>query len=173
VFHGNRWAGAFVSTLGENADEGFVCLKALANPLKGVSGLLFGYSAAHRLEAMLRSAIDVKDSSEYAIRFICLLVEKNQFRNIDMILRKIEESLDKKNGILSVSVEAASSMDDAFERELRSRIIAQTGAAELKMDTLLVPALLGGYRLRMGGFYIDASLKGQIEKMKADLEADI
>jgi F-type H+-transporting ATPase subunit delta len=173
MFHGNRWAGAFISTLGDNAGEGFICLKAIVKPLKSVSDVLYGYSAARRLETILRSAVDVKNSCEYAIRFICLLVEKNQFRNIDMILQKIEEALDKKNGILSVSVESAFPLDDVFEGELRRSIIGRTGAADLKMNTIVVPALLGGYRLRIGGFFVDASLKGQIEKMKADLEAGI
>jgi F-type H+-transporting ATPase subunit delta len=206
MFHGNRWAVAFINTLGDNAGEGFMCLKALVKPLKGASGVLFGCSAARQIESILRgSCASVKTNTfnastitvnantvafnaatsgggatksgdtalEYVIRFITLVVEKNQFRNIDLILRKIEESLDTKNGILSVSVESATPLDNVFEGELRRRIIAQTGAAELKMKTLLVPALLGGYRLRMGGFYIDASLKGQIEKMEADLEAEI
>jgi F0F1-type ATP synthase delta subunit len=194
VFHGNRWAVAFITTLGDNAGEGFICLKALVKPLKGATGVLFGYSAARRIEAMLRgSCVAIKGITfnvnadafngntdafnaialEYVIRFIALVVEKNQFRNIDLILGKIEESLDAKNGILSVSVESASPMDDVFAGELRRRIIARTGAADLKMQTVLAPALLGGYRLRIGGFYVDASLKGQMEKMKADLEADI
>jgi F-type H+-transporting ATPase subunit delta len=201
MFYGNRWAAAFINTLGDNAGEGFVCLKALVNPLKGVSGLLFGYSAARRLEAMLRDSCTAINTSafnintdtvnintntvnintngvnttalEYVIRFIILMVEKNQFRNIDLILRTIEESLDMKNGILSVTVESAVPLDDVLEDTLRRRIIAQTGAADLKLKTILSPSLLGGYRLRMGGYFIDASLKGQMEKMKADLEADI
>ena len=185
---------AFMMTLGENAGEGFACLKALVKPLKGASGVLFGYSAARRLETILRescaaintSTVSVNTNTvngntfafnvnavEYVIRFITLVVEKNRFRNIDMILRRIEESLDAKNRILSVTVEAASPPDDAFEGELRRRIIVQTGAADLKMNTVLIPSLLGGYRLRIGGYYIDASLKGQMKKMKADLEADI
>jgi F-type H+-transporting ATPase subunit delta len=201
VFHGDRWAVTFINTLGDNAGEGFICLKALVKPLKGASDVLYGYSAARRLETMLRgSCVAVKgitfnintttlngntdafnvatsgggaNALEYVIRFITLVVEKNQFRNIDLILHKIEESLDAKNGILSVTVESASPLDDVFEDTLRRRIIAQTGAADLKMKTVLVPALLGGYRLRIGGFYVDASLKGQMKKMMADLEADI
>jgi F0F1-type ATP synthase delta subunit len=193
MFHGNRWAGAFISILGDKAGEGFICLKALVKPLKGVSGVLLGYSAAHRLETILRdscgtikgAAFNVNTNAfnaateggdialEYVIRFIILAVEKNQFRNIDLIMQKIEESLDKKNGILGVFLETASPLDEAFEEELRRRIITMTGAADLKMQTVLSPALLGGYRLRIGGYFVDASLKGQMEKMKADLEADI
>jgi F-type H+-transporting ATPase subunit delta len=203
VFHGNRWAAAFVAALGENAGAGFDCLKAMSQPLKAVSGTLFGYSAARRLEAMLRDAVDVqneeknlprsfteeeekdiktpcdsvsfvvKNSSEYAIRFICLLVEKNRFRYIDMIIHKIEEYLDAQKGILAVTVESASPLDSIFMEKLTQRIMERLGAAEVKMDTVLVPDLLGGYRLRIGGFYIDASVKGQMEQMKVDLAEGI
>jgi F-type H+-transporting ATPase subunit delta len=185
MFHGNRWAAAFITTLGDNAGEGFMCLKAVVKPLKGVSGVLLGYSAAKKLESIMRDSCSAVNTNafngntntfnalEYVIRFITLVVEKNQFGNIDLILGKIEESLEAKNGILSVTVESATPLDDVFEGELRRRIIAQTGAADLKMKTLLVPALLGGYHLRIGGFYVDASLKGQMEKMRADLEAGL
>ena len=39
------------------------------------------------------------------------------------------------------------------------------------MRTKVVPELLGGYRLRIGEFSIDASLKGQLEKMADKLAA--
>jgi F0F1-type ATP synthase delta subunit len=64
-------------------------------------------------------------------------------------------------------------VDSGFEAELARLIREKTGAANVKMKTSVRPELLGGYRLRIGGFYIDASLKGQLAKMKADLEAVI
>jgi len=45
----------------------------------------------------------------------------------------------------------------------------KTGASDVKMKTSVKPELLAGFLLRIGGFYIDASLKGQVESMKADL----
>jgi F-type H+-transporting ATPase subunit delta len=177
VFHGNRWAAAFVTALGENAGAGFDCLKTMAVPLKAVSGVLFGYSAARRLETILResagSRANKEISLEYAIRFICLLVEKNRFKYIDLVINKIEEHLDARKGILAVTVESASPLDSVFTEKLKQRIIEQLGAAEVKMKTVQIPALLGGYRLRIGGFYIDASLRGQMEKMKTDLAEGI
>jgi F-type H+-transporting ATPase subunit delta len=110
---------------------------------------------------------------EYAIRFICLLVEKNCFRYIDSLLHKIEQELDEQKGILALSLEAADPLDSGFEKKLAQMIKERTGAAGVTMKTSVKPELLGGYRLRLGGFYVDASLKGQIEKMKSDLEAVI
>ena len=170
---------------GDNAEGAFECFKALAQPIKSARGAFFGHNAAVELEAMLRDSVAASASGanaagaepsaavEYAIRFICLLVEKNYFRYVDILLPVIERKLDEKKGVLSLSLEAASAVDGGFEAELARTIREKTGAADVKMKTSVKPELLGGFRLRIGGFYIDASLKGQLAKMKADLEAVI
>jgi F0F1-type ATP synthase delta subunit len=174
AFHVNRWAGAFLAVSGKNADSVYECLKAIAQPVKSVRGVFFGHHAAAELEKMLRDgAAEPPVAVEYAIRFICLLVEKNCFRYIDILLPVIERKLDEQKGILSFSLEAASAVDSGFEAELARMIREKAGAADVKIKTSVKPELLSGYRLRMGGFYIDASLKGQLAQMKADLEAVI
>jgi F-type H+-transporting ATPase subunit delta len=172
VFHGNRWAAAFVAALGENADAGFSCLKAMILPLKPVSVALYGYSAARRVEALLREASG-GNADEYVIRFVALVVEKKQFKNIDIILRKIEDILNKQKRVLSATIESAAPLDSAFEEQLKLHIMEHSEMAEIKLNAVVVPGLLGGYRLRIGGFYIDASLKGQMEQMEADLAGGI
>jgi F0F1-type ATP synthase delta subunit len=169
-----------MAVTGKNAEDAFECLKVVAQPVKSARGVFFGHSAAAELEKTLRDSVTASASgaeppvaAEYAIRFICLLVEKNYFRYIDVLLSGIEQRLDKQKGVLSLSLETASTVNSGFEAELTRAIREKTGAAGVKMKTSVKPELLGGYRLRMGGFYIDASLKGQLAKMKADLEAVI
>jgi F-type H+-transporting ATPase subunit delta len=178
MFHGNRWASVFVNCLAENTEAGLVCLKALVESLSLVSKTLFGFSAARKLEKTLReSVVAAADSDpaesrlalEYSIRFICLLVEKKYFKHIDVVLRNIEESIDAQKGVLAVTVESASPFDNNFEENLKQQIMERTAAAGIKMKVVLNPDLLGGYRLRIGSLLIDASLKGQIEKMKIAL----
>jgi F-type H+-transporting ATPase subunit delta len=182
LFRSERWAGAFIGVSGENAAAAFLCLKALAAPLKSVSvrGVFFGKDAAARVEKLLRDGVCAGAGSapggtpgdpaaECAIRFVTLLIEKNCFRHIDLVLQKIERRMDEQAGILDVTVESAAPMDSAFEEEMRRSLMQRTGAAGVKMKTRLVPELLGGYRLRIGGFCVDASLKGQMEQMKADM----
>jgi len=60
-------------------------------------------------------------------------------------------------------------VDGGFEKELTLMIKEKTGAAGVKMKTRVRPELLGGYLLRIGSHYIDASLKGQLENMAAQL----
>ncbi len=173
MFHAERWAGAFLTVSGANADEAFVCLKALAANVKTLRGLLFGHSASAKLEKILRESAAATHAdaaaTEYAIRLLCLLVEKNCFRHVDLLLQKIEQDLNARNGLLDVTLETAAAVDGNFEKELEQRIKEKTGAAGVKMKTRVRPELLGGYLLRIGSLFIDASLKGQLENMAAQL----
>jgi hypothetical protein len=62
MFHAERWAGAFLSVSGANADEAFLCLKALSAQVETARGTLFGHSASAKLEKILResSSLDRK-----------------------------------------------------------------------------------------------------------------
>jgi F0F1-type ATP synthase delta subunit len=177
MIHTDRWAAAFIGVLGSKAEVGFVCLKNLTALLKPIHGALFGRSMAKFIEESLSKEFTVqKDHSEhilvehmYPIRFICLLIEKNIFCQIDAIILKIEQLLDKKNGVLKVVVETALPEDKNFEDKLAQMIRVSTGAVQVKMHMTVLPELLAGYRLRMDGHYIDVSLKEQLEQMTAEL----
>lgn len=178
VIHADRWAAAFINTLGGNAGGTFARLKELSLLLKPFASALFGSTASQRLEKILRenyaepAPVDEKAAGieqEYSIRFICLLVEKKVFHKADLIIEKIEKRLDEQNGVLEVIAETALPVNSAFEDELSGMIQKRTGAAQVKTRFRLVPELLAGYRLRIGGLRVDASLKGQLEKMAADL----
>ncbi|MCL1958489.1 MAG: F0F1 ATP synthase subunit delta [Spirochaetes bacterium] len=174
VFHAQRWASAFLSVSDTDANDAFLCLKALAAQIKTAHGIFFGRSASIKLEKLLRESAascceKIPAALEYTIRFLCLLVEKNCFRYIGLVLQKIEQNLDEKNGILDVTVESAVPSDSGFEEELSKIIKEKTGASGVKMKTLVRPELMGGYLLRIGSYYVDASLKGQLENMAAHL----
>ena len=175
MFHGDRWANAFVSMLGENAEPGLLWLKALAG---AIPRAMSGYPAARRLEKVLRESVGVvgypggmETVGEFVIRFVALLVEKGRFKHVSYVMEKIEERIDAQNGALAVTLESATLLDNTFVEEFGQRIAERTGFAKVKIKTRPVPELLGGYRLQIGGFYVDASLRKQVEKMKADLEA--
>jgi F-type H+-transporting ATPase subunit delta len=183
MFHAERWAGAFLTVSGANADEAFVCLKALTANVKTLRGQLFGHSASAKLEKILRECSAASSAvaeavtadtaaAEYAIRLLCLLVEKNCFRHVDLLLQKIEQDLNARNGILDVTLETAAAVDSEFKEKLERQIKEKTGASGVKMKIRVRPELLGGYLLRIGSLFIDASLKGQLENMAAQLGAD-
>jgi ATP synthase F1 delta subunit len=185
-FHTEKWAEAFLDATGENAEKTLVCLKALSSPVKSMHGYFFGHSASLELEKIMRDCLTTCEANgqtgvtgdysndisvEYAIRFICLLVEKKCFRYVSSLIRRIEHKLDEQKGILTVTVETAAAMDGDFEKELAGMIKEKTGAADIRIINRVRPELFGGYLLRIGGFFIDASLKGQLERLRADVFA--
>ena len=197
-FRAEQWTEVFFAVSGENKTEAFLCLKALTEPFKSLRGVFFGRIASRQLEKILRECVKTCENSavENVIRFICLLTEKNFLRYINSLIKRIEKKLDEQNGVITVSVEFAASkeaeasseanaslkaetskevlasMDNDFEKELALHIKEKTGAADIKINTKINPQLLGGYLLRVNNCYIDASLKGQLEIMKAQLCED-
>jgi len=174
VFRAESWANAFDGALGENAEAGLRCLEALVPPLCALPRGLSGRGAARRLEGILRESIRAANlgaAAESAARFVVLLVERGRFKHVNAIMEKIEERIDARNGALAAVLETAEPIDGAFADEFARRIAERTGAARVRLKTRLSPELLGGYRLQIRGLRIDASLKAQLEKMKAAMEA--
>jgi ATP synthase F1 delta subunit len=165
----------FLTVSGENAQEACFCLKALAPQVKSVHGIFLGREASQELEKVLRECVsasgrpEASSAEEYAIRFICLLAEKHCLKYIDSILTFIESMLNEKNGILDLDIETAAPLDSRFVEEFAQMIKEKTGAQGVNTKTHIRPELLGGYLLRVNGFYIDASIKGQADKMMTEL----
>jgi ATP synthase F1 delta subunit len=180
TFHTDRWAEAFLAVTGENAQAVFLFLKIIAPRVKSVHGLFSGHGSSVKIEEILRDSVNSAgieenylDAAEYAIRFVCLLVEKNGLKRVDILLTRIEQLLNERRGILDVTVEAAAPFDGGFEEELARMIQEKTGSAGVKIKTVIRPELIGGYLIRLGSFYIDASLKRQMENMMEDFTREI
>jgi ATP synthase F1 delta subunit len=173
---GERWAAAFINALnksGGDADKGLEALKALFPPIKSIEGSLSSGSAAAQLEGMIRTAMEkagaVSGETETAARFLLLLIKKHFFKYAGTIIEKIELLLEKQKGVLRVTVESAFPPDGEFQEILKKFLIERTGSKKINILTRIVPELMGGCRLYAGGAVIDVSLRGQLQKMKADL----
>ena len=169
MFSSNRWADVFMEAAGEDPIKALVCLKVFAAALKTVNDRLCGHNMAEKTENFLRKNIRGMPEAENIIRFICLLIEKNRFRYIDVLIERIEKLVDEKTGILDVTIESALPLESGFIEHMEETIKKTTGAEQIKIETKHTPEILGGYRLKIGGFCIDASIRGQLELMKTDL----
>lgn len=176
MFHSDRWARAFLS-LNDGAEtrKMFLYLKAFAVPMKSLHILFYGNNDAEKMEKLIRECVEsggIEKSSEaveYAIRFVCLLIEKRCFEYINLLLEKIEELLDERDNILNFTFETTVPVDSEAEKDFAQKLKEISGAADVKIKTELNPKLLGGCLLRTDWFYIDASLKCQLENLKTSL----
>ena len=193
MFIPERWATAFIhllATQGGEAEEGLTALRTLASWVKSLPGAVFGSSAAERLEKLIRDGLkSMPDFSpqfqpegsnlsfpamEAALRLVVLMVKKNAIRHIDEVIDEIKKILDKKNGIVQVSVEHALPEGfppgDGAER-IKDAIKKQTGAVRVDITERVNPELIGGYRLRIGDEIIDASVRSQLRELETSLAA--
>lgn len=177
MFLPERWAAAFFGAAPspEAAEEGLAAFRALLSPVGELRREVSGAAQAVRLEGMIRAAAAKtglrSPGLEGAIRLITLLVKKSRLKYGGPVAEGIEKLLDEKKGIVEVTLETAFPPEAEFEEALKKALIKKTGAGEIRVLPRRAPELLGGCRLRIGGRSIDASLRGQLEKMAADLGA--
>ncbi|MDR0601643.1 MAG: F0F1 ATP synthase subunit delta [Treponema sp.] len=175
MFVPERWAAAFLAAIdgkGGDAEEGLAVLRILAPLVNGIPAVVSGYAAALKLEGMIRTALDTERhgrGAEAASGLLLLLVQKNALAHVFSVMTEIVKLLDKRNGVLHAVLESAFPADRELADELAGVLREKTGAREVRIESRLVPGLLGGYRLRLGSGYVDASLDGLLRSMTADL----
>jgi F-type H+-transporting ATPase subunit delta len=181
MIYAERWAAAFAEVCGDSLDEGIEVLKVIAACGAVLPGPVTGTSEALQLERMIRNALKrtsgFSRGADLAAMFTALLVKKGRFFALRRIIEEAEKIADERKGILTVVIESVTTPDKQFEEELKQKLLTQQGAwnhpvpREVRLISRLVPELLGGYRLRVDSEVFDASLRGQIQSMAAELNA--
>jgi F-type H+-transporting ATPase subunit delta len=172
MFVAERWAQAFVKVLGEDAEEGCAVFQALLPGLERIRPACTGGAFIRRLEELIRIALRRSGQSgrgaEYACRFTVLLARRHCLKYAAPLGREIALVLDRRRGIMPIILEVPFAPDGepgGLEKILREKL------GEIRIDTRIVPELIGGCRVRMGSDVFDASIRGQLKKMAADLGA--
>ena len=183
MFTGKFWAAAFVNSLEKSGggpqaapgdfEDGFITFMTLASWISSLPDMVAGRASAEKLELLVRSgtaaAGTLSQAQETAVRFLLLLVKKNAIRHIDSVTKEIKKFMDKKRGIIAVSLEYAAEPDKEFESLAEEAIKKRTGASKVELKRRIIPELIGGYRLHIGDIIIDASIRQQLQKMEASL----
>jgi F0F1-type ATP synthase delta subunit len=175
-----RWAeafiGAFKSSGAEELDEGLAVLRIFAAQGEAIHGFLTGSSAAAQFDRMIALAGERSGTAggrgfSLARRFIFLLIAKGEFKQIKRILSRVEEILDRRQGILAVRIDTAFPLDEDFQGSLKTALKEKFGVREIKFLIREVPELLGGCRLFVDGMLVDASLSSQLQQLALGLHA--
>jgi len=94
-----------------------------------------------------------------------LLTRKERLDRVDDILEAYQELLDQARGIVLAEVRAAHALDPSQQQALE-QAIARAAGKKVRAQVSIEPELLAGVVAKVGSTVYDASLRGQIQKMR-------
>lgn len=105
---------------------------------------------------------------ELAVRFVFLLLSNYRLQYLPAVVEALEAELNRRLGVAIAEVTSAQALDEAQRERLRDalgRILDHRVEMEVRVD----PALIAGFRARVGSTLYDASLKGQLDRLASRL----
>jgi F-type H+-transporting ATPase subunit delta len=107
-----------------------------------------------------------------ALNLVRLLARRGRIEILPAVAAHFGRLLDDSRGIVAATISSAAPLDDDEEAAVRSRVEAMTGR-EVRLSTEVDPDLIGGLVVRVGDRWIDASVRGRLERLRDQLVAGI
>ena len=102
------------------------------------------------------------------VNFLRLLVHKRRMVLIDDVVAAYTRIEEEHSGVVTVRVSAPKPLIKAHEERLIKILSTSTGK-EVRLDFEQDPELLGGMIVRIGSVMMDYSVRGQLNRLKAQL----
>ncbi|MBN2231483.1 MAG: ATP synthase F1 subunit delta [Deltaproteobacteria bacterium] len=100
--------------------------------------------------------------------FLDILVDKNKFRYLASIVKRLEGMVDEAEGRLQVEVVSAVELDQTVLGQLRERLAAVT-ARNVRLAVTVDESLIGGLITRFAGMVYDGSVRTQLRNLEEQL----
>lgn len=111
-----------------------------------------------------------KEQIDEAIaNFLKYLRKKNQFRIASKIAEKFREIWNEHYQIFEVEVKSREELDSATLKKIENFIKEKYQAKEILIKTEIDPSIVGGVVIKTRGEVLDASVSGQIQRLKNNL----
>lgn len=106
--------------------------------------------------------------SDELFKFIALLIEKKRLILIADIDKAIKSFIMEAENKVEAEAVFASKTDDAVKKELVKRLEYLTGKKVILQEKV-DPSVIGGVKVKLGSKLFDATIKGQLDKLKTSL----
>ena len=150
------------------ANEVYECMKRLtgnyALAINAFNEALSNPQASNEEKlALLHTAIG-EPVHPCVTRFLEFLTEKRRENKVFLIALKYQEMYRKANNIVRADVTTAMEVDESTLDKIRA-FVEQTFHSTVDLHVNVDPALIGGFTLDIEHRRLDASIKGQLEKL--------
>jgi F-type H+-transporting ATPase subunit delta len=101
--------------------------------------------------------------------FLMLLVDRRRIIFLEEIAQKYLEILRKLNNTVLAFVTSATKMSEGQKHAVADKVHQLTGAQSVELKTSVDPDLIGGVIIKVGSQVFDASLRGQLRRIRLNL----
>lgn len=120
---------------------------------------------ANKKKGVIQSVLAVLRLSPKTNRFLRLLNEHQRLNLLHEIVLYLPYAWKEKQGVVIFEVRSAVPLEKEEVEELR-RGLEKMEAAPVHLDIVVDTEVVGGFRLRKGNIVYDASVKGQLQRIK-------
>ncbi|MGF1479294.1 MAG: ATP synthase F1 subunit delta [Cyanophyceae cyanobacterium] len=118
-------------------------------------------------KAVLRQVLG--DANQYFVNFLMLLVDRRRIVFVEAIAQKYLELQRQLNNTVLAEVSTATKLTDEQREAISNKVKELTGAQGVELRTSVDPDLIGGAVIKVGSQVYDASLRGQLRRIRVSL----
>lgn len=105
--------------------------------------------------------------------FLLLLVDRKRIAFLGAIINEFKSLLRVIDQVALAEITTALQLSRSQEDSLRDRVKAMTKARSVELDITINPDLIGGVIIKVGSQVVDASIRGQLRRLKSSLAAGV
>ena len=109
-----------------------------------------------------------KTMHQVQYKFIAVLIEKKRLTLFADIEKSVQQFIMEAENKVEAEAVFAEAANDAVKKELVKRLEHLTGKTIVLKDKI-DPSVIGGVKVKLGSRLYDATIKGQLDKLKASL----
>jgi len=130
--------------------------------------LLRPFLNAAKKGSLVRAVLEAEKAQAKTARFLELLLHHGRLEILSDVLAALPTAWRDRSGILSFEVSSVVPLSAAQKKRLEAEL-ALIENHPVHCDYALDPSLIGGLSVRRGNLIYDASLKGRLEQLKAQI----
>lgn len=120
------------------------------------------------IESVFGSQVNVLTKS-----FLLLLVDRKRIAFLGEIVKQFQALLRVIDGVALAEVTSALKLSRSQEDTICDRVKSMTKAHSVELAVTVNPDLIGGVIIKVGSQVVDASIRGQLRRLKSSLAAGV
>lgn len=109
------------------------------------------------------------DTNPYLLNFLMLLIDKRRIVFLEAVVQQYLKLLRELNQTVLAEVTSTKELTDQQKQAIVDRVKAISNANNVEIKTSINPELIGGVIIKVGSQVIDASLRGQLRRIRISL----